>query len=153
MTKTIEIIRTPRKLLIGIIESLTTEQLNQIPAGFNNNIIWNIGHLIAAQQGVCYKRSGLELKTDEAFFQAYRPGTKPEGFVGGDEVERIKILLFSTLDELEADYDAGIFKTYTSVVTRYGIALTNIDDALNFLPFHEGLHIGCIIALKRLVSL
>ena len=153
MTKTIEFIRTPRKLLIGMIEGLSTEQLNQIPVGFNNNIIWNMGHLIAAQEGVCYKRSGLELKTDEAFFQAYRPGTKPEGFVGIDEVERIKTLLFSTLDELEADYDAGIFKNYTSVVTRYGVELTNVEDAINFLPFHEGLHIGCIVALKKLVSL
>jgi len=153
MTKAIESIRTPRKLLIVLIEGLSTEQLNEIPAGFNNNIIWNMGHLIAAQEGVCYKRSGLELTTDEAFFQTYRPGTKPGGFVGNDEIERIKTLLFSTLDELQADYDAGIFETYTPVVTRYGIALTNIEDGINFLPFHEGLHIGCIIALKRLITL
>jgi hypothetical protein len=153
MTKTIEFIRTPRKLLIGLIEGLSTEQLNQVPAGFNNNIIWNMGHLIAAQEGVCYKRSGLELKTDEAFFQAYRPGTKPEGFVGSNEVERIKTLLLSTLNELQSDYDTGVFKNYTSVVTRYGMELTNVEDAINFLPFHEGLHIGCIVALKKLVSL
>jgi hypothetical protein len=153
MNKRIESIRNPRKLLLELIEGLSTEQLNHIPVGFNNNIIWNMGHLIAAQEGVCYKRSGLELKTDEAFSQAYRPGTKPEGFVDSGEVERIKILLLSTLDELEADYDAGIFKNYTSVVTRYGIALTDIEAALNFLPFHEGLHIGCILALKKLVSL
>jgi hypothetical protein len=153
MNKNIESIRGPRKLLIELTKELSTEQINKVPAGFNNNIIWNMGHLISAQEGVCYKRSGLELKTDEIFFQSYRPGTKPEGFVDNDEVERIKTLLLSTLDELEADYNAGIFKNYTSVVTRYGIEISNIEDAINFLPFHDGLHMGCIVALKRLVSL
>jgi DinB superfamily len=152
MNKKIESIRNPRKLLIELTKELSTEQLNEVPAGFNNNIIWNVAHLISAQEGVCYKRSGLELKTGEIFFQSYRPGTKPEGFVDSDEVEKIKTLLLSTLDELEADYDAGIFKNYTSVVTRYGIEIADIEDAINFLPFHEGLHMGCIVALKRLVS-
>jgi DinB family protein len=110
MNKRIELIRNPRRLLLEIIKDLSVEQLNEIPAGFNNNIIWNIGHLIAAQEGVCYRRSGLELKTGENFFQSYKPGSKPEGFADEIEVDRIKSLLFSTLDELEADYDAGIFK-------------------------------------------
>jgi len=152
MNKRIESIRGPRKLLIEITKDLSTEQLNKIPVGFNNNIIWNIAHLISAQEGVCYKRSGSELKTNEIFFQSYRPGTKPEGFIDSEEVERIKTLLLSTLDELEVDYDAGIFKNYTSVVTRYGIEISNIDDAINFLPFHDGLHMGCIVALKRMIS-
>ena len=152
MDKRIESIRGPRKLLIELTKELSTEQLNKVPTGFNNNIIWNMAHLISAQEGVCYKRSGLELKTDEIFFQSYRPGTKPERFIDSEGVERIKTLLLSTLDELEADYDAGIFKNYTSVVTRYGIEITDIDDAINFLPFHDGLHMGCVVTLKRLVS-
>jgi hypothetical protein len=151
MNKRIETIRTPRKLLLELVNDLSIEQLNEIPAGFNNNIIWNLGHMVASQDGVCYRRSGLELKAGAAFFEAYKPGSKPEGFVGGDEVERIKTLLFSTLDELEADCEAGIFNTYMPVMTRYGIELTDIEDGINFLPFHEGLHIGCILALKRLV--
>jgi hypothetical protein len=152
MNKRIEMIKNPREMLLELIKDLSVEQLNKVPQGFNNNIIWNIGHLIAAQEGVCYRRSGLEPPSGEDFFQAYKPGSKPEGFVDEAETERIKSLLFSTLDKLDADYDASIFKTYTSVVTRYGIELANIEDALNFLPFHEGLHIGCILALKRLVS-
>ena len=149
----IEIVRNLRKYLIELIKGLSTDELNKVPAGFNNNIIWNVAHLIAAQDGICYRRSGLELKTGDAFFDAYKPGTKPEKFVDSNEVERIKSLLLSTLDELEADYNAGIFKNYTAIITRYGIELADIESGISFLPFHEGLHIGYIMALQRLVSL
>ena len=152
MDKAIETIRNPRKLLIKLIEELSIEQLNKVPPGFNNNIIWNMGHIITAQQGVCYRRYGLDLKIDEDFFLRYKPDTKPEGFIDSMGVEKITTLLFTTLDELEVDYNAGIFTNYPTLITRYGIEINSIDSAISFLPFHEGLHIGCIIALKKLVS-
>ena len=152
MNKAIETIRNPRKLLIKLIEGLSIEQLNKVPQGFNNNIIWNMGHIITAQQGVCYRRCGLDLKIDEDFFQRYKPDTKPEGFIDSIGVEKIRTLLFTTLDNLEVDYNAGIFTNYPTFITRYGIEINSIDSAISFLPFHEGLHIGCMIALKKLVS-
>lgn len=152
MNKAIESIRNPRKLLTKITDGLSIEQLNKVPTGFNNNIIWNLGHIIAGQQGICYKRSGLDLKISEDFFLRYKPDTKPERFITESEFEEIKGLLFITLDQLDADYSAGIFTNYPTFTTRYGIELDSIDSAIGFLPFHEGLHIGCMLALKRLVS-
>ena len=67
-------------MLIKMLNELSTEQLNKVPAGFNNNIIWNAAHMVAAQQGICYKRSGEQMKIEEDFFQAYKPDTKPEKF-------------------------------------------------------------------------
>ncbi len=151
MNKAIETINNPRKQLLKIVEDLSLEQLNKIPAGFNNNIIWNMGHLIAAQQGICYKRCGLELRIEEAFFMKYKPDTKPEGFVNQDEVDEIKTLLFSTLQQFDIDVNDQIFTAYPNFTTRYGVELSSIADAIHFLPMHEGLHIGAIIALKKLV--
>jgi hypothetical protein len=48
-----------RQLLLDQIAGLTTEELNQIPRGLNNNIIWNLAHLISGQQGIFYARAGL----------------------------------------------------------------------------------------------
>lgn len=151
MTKQIEIIRKTRSFLLKQLEDLTAEQYNKVPEAFNNNIIWNLGHMIVAQQGVCYIRVGLAPHIGEDIINSFKSGTKPERAFGPDEIENIKALFFSTLDQLEDDYNNNIFGGYTAWSTRYGVELASIDDAIDFLPFHEGLHSGCIGALKRLV--
>ena len=45
---------------------------------------------------------------------------------------------------------SGIFLKFKPWDKRYGMKLNSIDDAINFIPFHEG-HIGYIMALKKLV--
>jgi hypothetical protein len=125
------------------------KQLNEIPAGFNNNIIWNVGHLVASQQGLCYIRAGLTPVVEKSFIQAYSAGTKPEQPVGFNEVDRIKSLCISSLDRLDEDYQKGLFQNYEERRTRYGVTLRNIDDVLPFLLFHEGFHLSAIMALIR----
>jgi len=152
MEKQFEIIRNTRRFLLNFIGDLTIDQLNEIPLGFNNNIIWNIAHMIAAQQGICYLRGGLDLKIDQKMFQAYKPDTKPTGFVTSEEVKIIKQLLVSTIDQLETDCKNNAFTNYTSWINRYGVQHNNIDDTIYFLIFHDGLHIGYIMPLNRLVK-
>lgn len=151
MTKAIEIIKLPRLKLLGMVQDLSVEQLNKIPAGFNNNIIWNLAHMVATQQNICYKRSGLDIIIDERFFTPFLPGTKPDGFITAGDVAIIKDLFFSTLDELENDLQNGKFANYTPWTTRYGNTINSGEEAVAFLPFHEGIHTGYIWALKRVI--
>jgi hypothetical protein len=151
MDKQFEIFRNTRKSLLNLIADLTVDELNEIPRGFNNNIIWNIAHLIAAQQNVSYIRSGQNIVIDEAFFLAHKPDTKPVRKIGADEVAAIKDLFLTSVDRFEADYKNGLFSNYTPWTNRYGVELANIGEVLAFLPYHEGLHLGYIMALKRLV--
>jgi len=151
MNPAIDRLREPRTYLLKLISELTTEQLNKVPEGYNNNIIWNLGHMVAAQQGICYKRAGLDMIIEEDFFETYKPGSKPERFVNDEEIAIIKERLITSLDRFEADIDSGIFVNYTPVMTRYGVELTNIDNATAFLPFHDGFHMGYVLALKRAV--
>ena len=151
MNQQIETIKKVRTFLLEGIKDLTADQLNKIPAGFNNNIIWNLGHLIAAQQGICYKRAGLPTLVSDNFWEKYRSGSKPEGNVSSDEIEKIKEMFLSSLDHLEANYNNQIFGNYIAWTTRYGVEITSIEDALRFVPFHEGLHSGVISTMKKLV--
>ena len=146
-------IRKTRTFLLEQIKNLSNEQLNQVVGGFNNNIIWNLGHMIAAQQGLCYKRAGLPAMISEEFWERFRTGSKPETIVSDEEIAEIRELLFTTLDKFEIDYDKKIFGNYTPWSTRYGVDLTSIDDGIELLlPFHEGLHSGTILAIRRLVT-
>ena len=151
MNEQIEKIRKTRNFILDYIKEINTEQLNKIPAGFNNNIIWNLGHMVAAQQGVCYLRAGLKTWVEEGFFNAYKPGSKPIEYISELQIENIKALLFSSLDVLKSDYLKGVWVKYPAWSTRYGVELKSFEEALEFLNFHEGLHVGYIMALKRAI--
>lgn len=77
----IERLRKIRSALLDATGDLTIDQLNRIPEGFNNNIIWNLAHLVSVQQGVCYLRAGEPLSVEESFYHAYKPGTRPAAAV------------------------------------------------------------------------
>jgi hypothetical protein len=151
MTKHIETIKQVRTLLLEGIKDLNAEQLNKIPAGFNNNINWNMGHLIVVQQGICYKRAGLPALIIDDFWERFKPGSKPDIVINDDEIAHIKQLLLITWDQLEIDYNKNIFGNYTAWTTRYGVELASIDDGIKFLLLHERLHSATIMAIKRLV--
>ncbi|NII83897.1 DinB family protein [Pedobacter riviphilus] len=148
---TITQIKNTRTFILELVKDLSIEQLNKIPAGFNNNIIWNIAHLTAAQQNMCYVRSGLAVTIKEEHFSAFLSGTKPEKFIEQKAIDSIFDALLNSMDRLAADYSSGIFLKFDPWDKRYGMKLNSIEDAINFIPFHEGMHIGYIMALKKLV--
>jgi hypothetical protein len=151
MNSQIETIRKNRARLLEQLAGLNTAQFNETPEGFSNNIAWNLGHLVAVQQGICYKRSGLPTTISDDFWKKFVPGSKPGGVIGADEIGYVKELLVITLDQLEVDYNNQIFDNYTAWTTRSGDELTCIDDGLKFLEFHEALHTQAIITIKALV--
>ena len=53
--------RITRKNLLKYLNTLSIEELNIIPEGFNNNIFWNIAHVAVTQQILVYKLSGLKM--------------------------------------------------------------------------------------------
>ncbi|WP_316805500.1 DinB family protein [Pedobacter nototheniae] len=151
MQPTIQQIKNTRKYILELVKDLSVEQLNKIPEGFNNNIIWNIAHLTAAQQNMCYVRSGLNIAVEDQHFTPFLSGTKPEKFITEPEINFIYEVLLNSMDSFETDYSNGIFVQFDPWSKRYGMKLNSIEDAINFIPFHEGMHIGYIMALKKLV--
>lgn len=148
-----EVFPNTRAALKKIIENYSLEDLNKIPEGFNNNIIWNIGHVIVTEQLLVYKLSGLQPMVSDVLINKYRKDTKPEADVSQAEVDEIKGLLLSTIERTKADYAKNVFINYSAyTVSTTGNTLNNVDDALTFALFHEGLHAGYILALKRAIK-
>ena len=46
-------------------------------------------------------------------------------------------------------YDNGVFKGYTPYATSLNVTLSTIDEAISFNAFHEGIHLGYILAMKN----
>ena len=149
MNQTFEITRTSRKILSQFLEKYTLDQLNKIPEGFSNNLIWNIAHVVVTQQILVYKLSGLDMNVSDEMVNAYKKGSKPEHIALQSEVEEIKILLSKTIDQTEKDLDNGVFKNFEEYPTSTGFVLKSTQDAMVFNNFHEGLHIGIMMSLKK----
>jgi hypothetical protein len=154
MDNRIEKIKKVRTFLLNQINGLSDEQLNKIPDGFSNNIIWNLTHLICAQQGICYLRAGKTAAVPEKYIVPFFTNTKPDRLIDKEEIAEIKLLFIDTIDKLQEDFDKKIFGNYTpspNILRVYGFEIKGIDDALEFLLYHEGYHTGYILALKKLV--
>lgn len=152
MNTSLQVTIASRELLQKFIESHTLEQLNKIPEGFKNNIIWNIGHVVVTQQLLAYKLSGLAMMVTDEMVSKYQKGSAPQGNVTQEEVEAIKSLLFSTITKTEQDLENGLFQNYMEyTVSTANFTLKSIEDAMQFNNFHEGLHIGIIMQLRKFV--
>lgn len=149
---TFNLIAQTRSNMVDIMDSFNVEQLNLIPKGFSNNIIWNFGHVISTTQVLCYKLGGKPVKVEENILTEFRKGTKPEKEYNLKEVDLLKLLSVNTLAKLEDDYLDGYFEEYSPYKTSYGVELCSIEDAIRFLPAHEGLHLGYIMALRKSIN-
>lgn len=151
MQDTFEVNRTTRKWVSQFLENHTLEQLNKIPEGFSNNLIWNIGHIVVTQQLLVYKLSGLPILVSDEMVEKYRKGTKPEQDATQEEVDVIKSLLFKAVEQAEADYNNGVFVNYQEYPTSTGFVLQNAKGALEFNNMHEGVHIGIMMNIRKFI--
>jgi formate dehydrogenase maturation protein FdhE len=151
MHQTFAITKNSRKSLSHFLNTTSLEKLNKIPEGFNNNIIWNIAHIVVVQQMLVYKLSGLPMLVSDEMVAKYMRGTKPLNDVTQSEIELIQSVLFETINKTEEDYNIGIFQNFQEFTSLSGFTMRNIEDALAFNYYHEAVHTGMIMSIMKFV--
>jgi hypothetical protein len=138
-----------RVLLSKLLEKFSLDQLNTVPKGYRNSIFWNVAHTIVTQQLLVYGLSNIPLLVDPDLVKTYRKDTKTVREATPDELTLVKSLLLSTIEQTQTDYDNGVFKNYTPYTTSINETLSTVDEAISFNAFHEGIHLGYILAMKN----
>lgn len=151
MHQVFDITRASRKVLAYYLQNYTLEQLNKVPEGFNNNLIWNIAHIVVVQQMLVYNLSGLPMMVSQEMVAKYKKGTKPVTDVTQAEREEIHSLLMETINKTETDYNQKIFKNFTEFQTATGYSIKNVEDALSFNYYHEAIHIGIMMSIRKFI--
>ena len=146
-----DILRKSRELVLKLINGLTLEQLHTVPEGFKNNIAWNVAHIVVTQQLLHYRMSGKDCLIPDELIDANRKGTVPNQKFSQEEFDEILELLKALPNTLEEDYNEGIFSEYAAYETSTGFVLDSFETAVTFNNFHEALHLGVIMSLKKLV--
>jgi hypothetical protein len=151
MQATFEINHSSRNVLLKFLESHTVEQLNKVPEGFANNLIWNIGHIVVVQQMLVYKLSGLNMMISDEMVEKYKRGSKPEVSIEQTEIDEIKKLLFLTLEQTKEDFANDIFDEFMEFTTMTGFTIKSAKGAMEFNNYHEGLHTGIMMQIKKFI--
>ena len=77
----IDIFIQDRRLIQAALAGLSEEAYFTIPQGFDNNIAWNLGHIIVTQQALHYRLSGLPTVTTKEDLAMFKTGSSPSGVV------------------------------------------------------------------------
>jgi hypothetical protein len=149
MEATFRIWQTSRGLYQNFLDNYSLEQLNTIPPGMSNNLIWNIGHVIVSQQKLVYALSGLPMHISDSLFEKYQNGSRPDGKTTQAEVDEIKKLLSEMVEKTKSDFETGVFKEFHPYQTKTGFHLGTWKEAMEFNNYHEGIHLGIMLQIKK----
>ncbi len=148
----LDVTRKTRRSTLQIVDALDPAALTVVPDGFSNHVLWNVGHLVVTMQSLVYGLSGQPLGVPDGWLDAFRKGSTPEDGVAAVPYGEIRDAFLALPDQAEADLRAGAFRQYREYLTTPGVVLADVGGALRFNLFHEGLHLGSILALRKLVG-
>lgn len=151
METTFKIWETNRKKHLELIENYSIEQLNKIPEGFSNNLAWNLGHIIVSQQGLVYRLSGLPINVSDEMMHKYKNGSKPTCETTQEEINELKDLLFSLIEQTKNDFSNAKFTGYNEYTTGTGFHLASTREAMEFNNYHEALHLGFMMNIRKFI--
>lgn len=147
----IEALRQTRHNILKTVETYSIEEMNVVPEGFNNSLLWNLGHVWVTQKMLHYGLSGLSLNIDDELVNQFRKGSKAIVWTE-DTLSTIKSDFLQSVDMLERDLSAKIFKEFRKYRTSYNVELTSLEDALWFNNMHEAMHLGYMLAMRKCIK-
>lgn len=146
---TLQATRNLRTLLASFLDQYSVEALNVIPESFNNNLFWNIAHVVATQQLLVHKLAGQEMVVPAEYIDSFRKGSRPVRQYTQADIDETKHYLTTTLDRTEELLNQGALSSYKPYTTSTGTVIDHEDVALQFNLWHEGLHMGYCLSIRK----
>ncbi|MGE9310834.1 DinB family protein [Niabella sp. CJ426] len=132
-----------RAILLSDTAQLTIQQVNHIPLGFNNNIIWNMGHLLVISEDILYGSIEANRPLHEFEIMGFKRGTKPGRDIDSKTITSIRESLAATAPSFRKLMDHA---SLAHPELQYDDLIRSIVSkvSLGFLIFHEKMHISAI---------
>ena len=148
----LDTLASTRRHVLDVLAPLTLAQVNRIPEGFNNNLVWNAAHCFVTQVLLTEGLSGLPVDDLPANFLAtYRKGGRPTRDVDAEELAFVRRCLAEGPERLRGVLAAADRSAFRPYATSYGVELTRLGEAVRFNNVHEAMHYGVMLAQRRLV--
>lgn len=141
-----EQLKTYRGELLNLAHGVTHSDAEIIPEGFNNNIRWNLGHVLVDQYLWIRALTKEEIPIPMIFNEWFGYGSDPSRFTN-------ETPSFSELIPMLQQQPQIIQERYQNRMEEEfpptEMGMCTVEQVLVRTIFHEGLHIGAIQALKR----
>ncbi|WP_088014553.1 DinB family protein [Gottfriedia acidiceleris] len=145
-----EQLRFTRVYTLKVLSSVSKEVVDVIPAGFNNNILWNAGHVLGAYEQLLYANTGDTGQLSKEFIDFFKGGTNPGDWqVEPPSYEEIVSLLEQQVEQVITTYEGRLDEIIPKEMKLGSFEIKTVRDMISFNIFHEGLHTGLINGLKR----
>ena len=138
-----------RSFFLKHLGELDSETAEVQPEGFNNNILWHVGHVLTTAEYFMFEYPEKSNHLPLSYIDLFNRGTSPADWKGevpslseltaqlNDQMARIKEIPEGRLQEkLEKQFFD--FKTFGELV--------------NFTVFHETYHLGQMHAMKKVIE-
>lgn len=135
--------------LSNIDESFWDEQ----PDGYPNTVRWNAGHVFVTAEVFLNKADKTYEIAHPDWVSFFIDGTRPSEW---NETPPSKDEIIAALKEQEErivnHFNGKLKKKADEVQTFHALSLDTAEAALQFLIWHEGIHLGIIKSLKLAVK-
>ncbi|MBM4763814.1 DinB family protein [Bacillus sp. B15-48] len=135
-----------RQSVAKTLNGVSAETSAIIPEGFNNNIQWQVGHILVVTDLFLFKDQG-NLPTN--YSELFGPGSKPANWTS--DVPSVETLLEQLNEQLTRINDIPA-EVFSQRLPEPFIGNETVGELAAFGAFHEALHLGQIQSIKRLVE-
>ncbi|QHW32236.1 DinB family protein [Paenibacillus rhizovicinus] len=135
-----------RQGVMQALEGVSPEMADVIPFGFNNNIRWQVGHILYAGELHLFPGKGTLPAEYANFFDS---GTRPRQSKEG--VPSLKILI-AELKEQYVRIQNIPEEAFNEKLSRPRPGLETFGEFAAMMAYHEAMHLGQIQSLKRVVQ-
>lgn len=123
------------------------------PEGFPNTFRWNAGHIFCTAEDYLNEADNDYKITNPEWFDLFLDGTRPSEWP--EDVPSAKEIIEALKAQQQRifEYFQGKLKQEASKTRDVnGLMLNNIESSLQFVTWHEGIHIGVLNAMTKILK-
>ncbi|MCR8642824.1 DinB family protein [Paenibacillus sp. N1-5-1-14] len=142
-----------RGMVLRTVQSIPEEVFDIQPAGFNNTIRWNVGHIVNSLERFCAASIPLNSNLPATYNEQYGTGSRPSAWTeAGQSKDELLEQLSAQLNAI-SEASAEVLETAFPEPVELGpMKLNTVAELINFAVIHEALHLGTIKALAAVTS-
>lgn len=138
-----------RSFFLKHLGELDTETAEVQPEGFNNNILWHVGHVLTTAEyfmfGYPEKSNHLPLN----YIELFNRGTSPADWKG--EVPSLSELTAQLKDQMTRIKEIREDRLQEKLEKQF-FDFKTFGELVNFAVFHETYHLGQMHAMKKVIE-